>query len=222
MLWESSRSRVTTSGVPAISNSAFSDNGDVLKLRVNALVNPEQTNNFITFVRSDDVAVGAIQGNGDGGVEYLTSGSDYAEWLPRLNPAEQIHQGEIVGLHGGRITKMTRGATQLMTISTGPSVIGNDPGEQKRGEYERVAFIGQVMARVRGTVLAGDFIIASGLDDGIGVAVSPECISPEQFERVVGQAWEASSDPGVKSVRTAVGLIRRDPTVRCLLQYSRQ
>ena len=68
---------------------------------------------------------------------------------------------------------------------------------------------------------AGDFIIASGLDDGIGMAVAPERITPEQFEQVLGQAWEASADAGVKSVRTAVGLIRQNPTVKRLLACSR-
>jgi len=71
-------------------------------------------------------------------------------------------------------------------------------------------------------VRAGDFTNASGADDGTGVAVSPDCISSEQFKQAVGQAWESSSDPGVKSVRTAVGLIQHDPTVNRLLDLSRQ
>ena len=63
-----------------------------------------------------------------------------------------------------------------------PIVLGNDPGEKARGDNERIALIGQVMVRVRGIVTAGDFIVASGLDDGTGTAVSPECITPEQFQ----------------------------------------
>ena len=108
-----------------------------------------------------------------------------------------------------------------MAVSTGPVVLGNDPGKDARGGYEKVAFIGQVMSRVRGAVQAGDFIIASGLDDGTGVAVSPERITSEQFKQAVGQAWEKSVDPGVKSVRIAVGLIQRDPTVSRLLESNR-
>jgi len=45
---------------------------------------------------------------------------------------------------------------------------------------------------------------------------------PRQFERVVGQAWESSSHAGVKPVRTAVGLIQRDPTVNRLFDLNRQ
>jgi hypothetical protein len=186
-------------------------------------VAPNSSTNYITFYNGNNASIGAIEGNDIGpvGVSLVGPGNDYAEWLPRLNPAEKIQPGEIVGLNGGRITKTTRGASQIMAVSTGPIVAGNDPGKQARGGYERVAFIGQVMARVRGTVQAGDFIVASGLNDGTGVAVSPERITSEQFEQVAGQAWETSADAGVKSVRVAVGLIRHDPTVSRLLQYSR-
>jgi hypothetical protein len=59
------------------------------------------------------------------------------------------------------------------------------------------------------------------LNDGTGIAISPDCITSEQFEQIVGQAWESSSDRDVKSVRTAVGLIQRDPTVGRLLEATR-
>jgi len=75
---------------------------------------------------------------------------------------------------------------------------------------------------VRGPVKAGDYVVASGLNDGTGVAVSPERITSEQFEQVVGQAWDSSVDSGVKSVRTAVGLLRRDPTVSRLVEANRR
>lgn len=58
----------------------------------------------------------------------------------------------------------------------------------------------------------------SGQNDGVGVAVAPEAISAEQFAQVVGQAWESSTESGVKSVRVAVGLIRHDPTVQRLIE----
>ncbi|MEK6288676.1 MAG: hypothetical protein AABO57_23405 [Acidobacteriota bacterium] len=193
----------------------------VLLLQLSEVHTPAHSNHYISFWNDDAESVGSIQGNGDGGVQIGSPGSDYAEWLPRLNPAEKIQPGEIVGLHAGRITKHTRGVTKVMAVSTGAIVAGNDPGEKARDGYELVAFIGQAQVRLRGAVKAGDFIVASGLNDGTGIAVSPDCISSEQFEQVVGQAWESSADPGVKSVRTAVGLIHRDPTVSRLLESSR-
>jgi hypothetical protein len=217
----------TSSHIAKIENTAFSNNADGLKIHINIPSIPQVTNNFITFSVPEqdgtgDLIVGGVQGTGHGGIEFVSGSADYAEWLPKLNLAEKIQAGEIVGLYGGRITKSTRGASQVMAVSTGPIVLGNDPGDKARGDYERVAFIGQVPVHVRGAVKAGDFIVASGLDDGIGIAVSPECITPEQFAKVVGQAWESSSDEGLKSVRTAVGLIQRDPTVSRLLKSHQQ
>ncbi|MEE8583765.1 MAG: hypothetical protein V3T83_02830, partial [Acidobacteriota bacterium] len=51
----------------------------------------------------------------------------------------------------------------------------------------------------------GDCIVASGLNDGTGVAVSPEEMTANQHSLVVGQAWESSSAPGVKLINTVVG-----------------
>ena len=145
-------------------------------------------------------------------------GNDYAEWLPRLNPVELIQPGDIVGVLGGQITKVTRGAEQVMVISSAPIVAGNDPGNQARNGYSQVAFIGQVMVKVRGAVQAGDLIVASDRADGVGVAISPECIHPEDIVRVAGQAWQSSSEEGVKMVRLAVGLMRYDQTMKRLLE----
>mgnify|MGYP005848457017 CR=1 FL=1 len=103
-------------------------------------------------------------------------------------------------------------------MSSGAAVAANSPGEEQEAAYELVAFIGQVPVQVRGPVTAGDFIIPSGLDDGSGIAVAPAAITPEQFAQVVGQAWESASDPGLKSVTVAVGLVQRDPTIARLLE----
>jgi hypothetical protein len=205
--------------VAVLENTNTNNSADVLALKIGGTANPATSNNFITFLLGNNTSAGSIQGNGLGGVELGGIGSDYAEWLPRLNAGEAIAPGEIVGVFDGRISKETRGTSQVMVVSTGPIVAGNDPGEQARDGYAQVAFIGQVMARVRGAVLAGDFIVPSGLGDGVGVAIAPETITAEQFAQVVGQAWEASADErGAKAVRIAVGLIRHDPSVQRLVE----
>ena len=188
---------------------------------------PRQTNNFIGFkVRRDPFGtiadVGAIQGNNFGGIEFLTSGSDYAEYLPRFDKNEKIQPGDIVGVRSGLITKNTERGARMMVASSGAAVVGNYPGEKTLDHHERVAFIGQAPVRVRGIVNAGDFIIPSGQNDGTGIAVSPEEITPEQFDVVVGQAWESSKEAGIKLIRTAVGLIQRDPTVGRLIATNHQ
>ena len=56
-----------------------------------------------------------------------------------------------------------------------------------------------------GFVNKGDFIIPSGQDDGIGIAVSLNDLTPENRIHVVGRAWESSSNEDVTLINTAVG-----------------
>ena len=62
----------------------------------------------------------------------------------------------------------------------------------------------------RGPVSSGDYIVASGSNDGIGVAISPADVSLNHLDRLVGRAWESSYTSGVKRVNTVVGLDRSE------------
>jgi len=196
-----------------IYNTSTNTSPDVLALKVGYTGNPGDSINYITFFNGNDTAVGAVEGSGTGGVTYKSGSGDYAEFLPRFDPQEVIESGDIVGVWNGAVSKATRGASQVLVVSSGPIVLGNDPGEGNEADYEKVAFLGQVQVKVRGPVAAGDFLIPSGLEDGSAVAVVPEDITAEQFAQVVGQSWEASDDPGVKMVLTVVGRVQHDPTV---------
>ena len=70
--------------------------------------------------------------------------------------------------------------------------------------------------QVRGAVTIGDFIVASGHQDGTAMAVSPEAITPEQGRLIVGRAWEASEEEAVKLVKTIVGLPEAASTTMAL------
>jgi hypothetical protein len=199
--------------VAHIRNYSTGSSPDVLALGVGYTGDPGSGINFVTFFKGDDTAVGAIEGTGDGGIELKSGSADYAEFLPRLDPEEVIEPGDLVGVFAGRVTRATRGADQVLAVSSGPIVLGNDPGDEEAGAYEKVAFLGQVQARVRGPVAAGDLIVPSGLEDGTGIAVSPQAITPQQFAQAVGQAWESSQEEGIKTVLVAVGLLHHDPTV---------
>lgn len=188
-----------------IVNTNTGSKADVLALKVGATT-PGNDNNFITFQKSGNNPAGNIDGNGSGGVRYNTSGSDLSEWLPRLQAEEVIEPGDIVGITGGKITKVTENADYIQVVSTAPGWVGNCPSEEKEHLYEQVAFLGQAPIRVRGTVQAGDFIVPSGLNDGVGMAVSPEKLTAALAVHVVGKAWEDSSKESVKQINTAVGL----------------
>jgi hypothetical protein len=124
------------------------------------------------------------------GVTYESGSGDYAEWLERLNPEEKLQVSDVVGVHGGKISKATDGASQVMVISYKPVILGNMPDEDKKHLYEKVAFMGQTLVKVRGAYQKGDLILPSGHDDGTAVAVSPANISPSQWQQVLGVAWD--------------------------------
>jgi hypothetical protein len=197
--------------VAVIENEA-TNNGHVLALKSNTGT-PGSDENFITF-KSAVANLGAIEGNGSGGVVYKTTGADFAELLPRLDPSEAIAPGAVVGVFGGLITQQTAGADRLMVVTDRPAVLGN-AAEGAEATSNAVAFIGRVPVRVRGPVQVGDWIVASGRGDGIGRAVAPEAWDPARDGPIVGEAW-ASRAGGTGRVMTAIGLHLRRPLVERL------
>jgi subtilisin-like proprotein convertase family protein len=147
---------------------------------------------------------------GVGGVTFVSSGADYAEWLPRADVNEGMHAGHIVGVRNGKISKVTEGADQIFAISTNPLVLGNVPAEGKESEYEKVGFMGQVPVLVKGVVKEGDYILASGNNDGFGRAVAPEDIELTDITEIVGRAWSPSQNDLMGYINVAVGLNRND------------
>jgi hypothetical protein len=152
------------------------------------------------------VAITLIQTTTNLGIAYTSSSGDYAEYLLRADPTEKLFAGDIVGMNNGVISKNTVGAQSILSISLAPIVLGNTPPAGQEKAYNKVAFLGQVPVKVRGIVHEGDFIIASGLNDGIGVAVNAADITPQQFAQVLGRSWTASDMAQIKYVKVAVGL----------------
>lgn len=144
------------------------------------------------------------------GVSYASGNGDYAEYLKREKVEEQIDPGDIVGVFGGRVTKSTKDAQQYMVVSLAPIVLGNMPLESEEHLYEKVAFMGQVPIKVIGPVKEGDYIIPSGLEDGTGIAVSPEMMTADEFSMVLGRAWGSSDDKFLKLINVVVGLNQGD------------
>jgi hypothetical protein len=205
--------------VAQIENTSTYSSPDVLALKVGTTGDPDGRVNFVTFFKGgENNPIAAIEGDGSGGVTYRTSGSDYAEWLPRLDPEEGIEPGDVVGVFGGRVSKRTLGAERVMVVSRAPIVLANDPGEEQAALFEKVAFLGQVAVKVWGPMAVGDWIVASGLEDGSGVAVAAEALTAEGWGQVVGQAWEASDEAGLKEVRVVVGLSGPNPSLVGLVE----
>ncbi|MEL6903943.1 MAG: VCBS repeat-containing protein, partial [Planctomycetota bacterium] len=137
-------------------------------------------------------------------------GADYAEWLELRDPTEELAPGDVVGVFAGQVSKKLEGADTLLVVSTNPVLVGNagDAETTDREGHAIIAFLGQVPVRCRGAVRAGDFLIPSDLEDGTAVAVAPEDLLPDDFDRVLGRAWGSSDGRGVAAVNAAVGLDR--------------
>lgn len=139
------------------------------------------------------------------GITYQSGAGDYAEWLPKLNPAESFASGDIVGIKGGYISHNTTDAELILAVSHNPIVLGNMPQQGKESSSEKIAFMGQVPVKVFGTVKPGDYIVASGNNDGYGFAISPAKMELKDYNRLVGIAW-SGSDAAVNFVNVAVGM----------------
>ena len=80
----------------------------------------------------------------NGGIVYASGNGDYAEWLEMENVNEEILKTDIVGVRGGKISKNTTNAEQIMVVSTSPIVLGAEPSTDKVENFRQVAFMGQV------------------------------------------------------------------------------
>ncbi len=142
----------------------------------------------------------------DEGVVYGSHGADYAEYLEKVFPNEPLRFGEVVGVFGGKITRNTIGAEQVMVVSRAPAVVGNMPKDEDFDLYDKVAFMGQVPVVSRGVVHVGDYLIPSGWSDGSAIAVAPEELTVEQLAQVIGRAWSASDGKELTFVTAVVGV----------------
>ena len=164
----------------------------------------------------------SVEFENDIGVAYVSGSADYAEWLKKANPTEKFSFGDVVAVKGGNISKMTDEADHYMVISMAPIVLGNMPIKGKEADYEKVAFLGQVPVKVKGVIHIGDYILPSGLNDGIAVAVSKADMTTRQYQKVIGVAWSDGYSPTSYSmINVAIGL-DQNPLVDKLEQQENQ
>jgi hypothetical protein len=218
----------TASHVALIENEGGS-NADVLALRLSN-VSAGGSNNFVTFFDSTG-AIGRIErssttttnpGSAGTFLRLISGGADFAECLPRAQAGE-IGPGRIVGVRNGRVSLSTAGAEALLATTDRAVVVGNMAVDAVDA-VETVALVGQVKLAVEGPVQSGDFIVPSGQDDGIGRAVSPGSLSPDEVTRVVGRAWQDRPADDRSPVTVAVGIQGSDATAAlgCLLTVQQQ
>jgi len=140
------------------------------------------------------------------GVTYQSGSADYAEWLPKADLLDEFEPGQVIGIHDGKVSLVTEKADKVFVVSTQPIVLGNSPVEGSESNYVKAAFLGQVPVHVKGVVRTGDFILASGENDGLAIAVPPDELRGIHLPQVVGIAWETGLAPLLNVVNVAVGL----------------
>jgi hypothetical protein len=142
------------------------------------------------------------------GVNYNTGGADYAEYLPLAPETTDLVAGQIVGVHSGQVSLRTDSTSVVKVVSANPIVLGNLPKDGETKGFEPIALLGQVPVWVAGPVRAGDYILPTGNNDGLGRAISPEAMQLADYRRVVGIAWEDAPEKGIHQVVTGIGLHR--------------
>ena len=145
------------------------------------------------------------------GVTYSSGSADYAEWLDRLNPNEQINSGDVIGVYNGKVTKIiTNEAQRVLVVSTNPAILGNTPEDGNTDNFEKIAFLGQVPVKVKDEVISGDYLIPSGDNLGYAIGISKDEIQPNQFKHIIGIAWSSSIINHYDYVKMAIGLNSND------------
>lgn len=122
-------------------------------------------------------------------------------------------------MFGGKISRKTDGADHVMVVSIRPIVLGNMPPEGEERNYEKVAFMVQTPIKVLGDVNVGDFLIPSGMDNGLAIAVSRDRIRVDQLKQVIGVAWDDNKEI-YGLVNAAVGLTTADVSSVMERQYT--
>lgn len=218
---------LNTSATPAnhvaqIENTSTGNSSDVLALKIGYTGNPLDSNNYITFFKGDNSSVGSIEGNGSGGVVLAGAGNEIALWLPKRDPTEPLAAGDLVGVTDGLASRDTSRASHLFVVAGNALLAGNDPGSEARPGFVLVTVLGLAQARVAGPLHAGDLVVPSGQNDGLGVAVAPQALAPDQFTRVVGQVWAADSSEQAGLATVAVGLPGPSGLMQQLLAENQQ
>ncbi|WP_460219758.1 hypothetical protein [Psychroserpens sp. MEBiC05023] len=145
------------------------------------------------------------------GVAFESGSADYAEWLRKYDANELLVFGDVVGVRGGLISKSFATAEHYMVVSQNPLISGAMPKESEEHLFERIAFMGQVPVKVIGNVEKGDYVLPSGNGDGLAISVAPKAMKINDYQRIIGVAWEDSKGDKLFSyINTAVGINNND------------
>lgn len=195
----------STSGVSFIENTSTSPNADVLTLKING-VSLTTDNTFISFIDGTASQAGSIRASGSGGVSYLTTGSDFAEYFKKENYTESLSTGDVVCLGStGGVTRCDNTYTTIIGVITDRAgFVGASDKADDKG-YALVGLHGQIPVRILASehIQAGDSLTFSSSKGLVKKA--------NETGQIVGRALESSQ--GKTTVLAYIQPTWHNPTI---------
>ena len=165
---------------------------DGVKIQLGPDTSPGGNNEFIMFYDGDGSILGAVEGDGSGGVTNASAGADYAELF--YGNRDNVEPSSILCLNeNGEVQHATRGCYILGAYSVQPNTLGNwFDGWQADKDFVPVGLLGQIKVKVKtsnGLIQPGDAIAVSNV---AGVGEKALSAGP-----IVGRAMEGyiNNDP---------------------------
>jgi len=156
--------------IATIENLSTSTNADVLCLKINTTSNPQDLNNYVTFLAGGNSCIGAIEGDGAGNLRFDSTGCDFAEMLAA---EDGLEPGDVLAI--GPDGELVRSAEPYQTSvagvhSTAPGFLAGWSGEDGVTAEDMgvvpLAFVGVVPTKVsaeNGAIRPGDLLVASSV-----------------------------------------------------------
>ena len=150
--------------------------------------NPTAACNLLEFRDGNGTILGAVEGDGAGGVTTAAVGSDYAELFD--GTYADFSEGDVVALNSsGHVVVASNPSDVIGALSIAPNTLGNwVENWRDLGTYVPVALLGQVPVTVNtegGSIAIGDYVALSSI---AGVAKKATGVG-----YVLGRALEAHS-----------------------------
>ncbi|MDP2631718.1 MAG: hypothetical protein Q8P30_03045 [Candidatus Uhrbacteria bacterium] len=182
----------TTDYIASFLNQGHADTN--LGIEIQACSNsapPTAACNFIAFKSGTGAIIGAVEGDGAGGVTNASAGSDYAELFDGVY--SDFALGDVIGLKSDGTVGLANTPNEIIgAFSASPNTLGNwKPDWRSTGIYVPVALLGQVAVNVsieNGSITAGDYLTISSTS---GVAAKATGVG-----YVIGQALESTAVDG--------------------------
>lgn len=204
------RNTEDTTASAQIYNMSTNSDADGLIIKLGFTGGGSTSNSFIEFQNGAGIIQDRIKSNGAGGVSFLSSGSDFAEYFKKENADEILSPGTLVCLgKGGGVTTCSSLTNNILgVVSEHPGFVGGSHLENDSASV-LVALVGQVPVLVSNptdTIEPGDPISVGSIP---GTAEKAH-----KKGMIVGRTLEGkSANDGKSSITISLSVGWFDPTL---------